>query len=282
MRLLIGATLALAAAASFAVAAPRALTPSGGVDMVFAQTSLDGAAASVASKCMDARWPVVSQSANQVVCEIPMGAFQSALAQALVGNSYSTTPRRLVRFNLVQTGAHARAQTYVWLETQMAFGQIRQEPINAEPLNDQLMMFLQYAGAQFPVGTTFPGSPYLGVDFREAVRGVGSKKTSTEVVASVVSGGPAERAGIKADDVVIELNGKSFKNQVVFVAALKKVPIGSTITLTVERAGAVQTVSLPSELRPPITNLVLQVGTPGQPLAAPAAVTGDWTKDIGS
>ena len=69
-------------------------------DAVFAGTTAEATQGKRAHQCMT----VVSNSPGQVVCDLKMGAFQSAMVQVLIGDSYSTTPRRLTRFTIVNIG----------------------------------------------------------------------------------------------------------------------------------------------------------------------------------
>jgi serine protease Do len=57
------------------------------------------------------------------------------------------------------------------------------------------------------------------------------------LVEQVAPGGPAERAGIKAEDVIIALNGKKIENGEDLVARVADTPIGTEVTLTVDREG---------------------------------------------
>jgi len=52
------------------------------------------------------------------------------LAQMLIGNSYSTTPELFVKFVIFKNGATVRVQAYQWMQTQMAFGQVRKSELN--------------------------------------------------------------------------------------------------------------------------------------------------------
>ncbi|MCS7027030.1 MAG: Do family serine endopeptidase [Bryobacteraceae bacterium] len=57
------------------------------------------------------------------------------------------------------------------------------------------------------------------------------------VVDSVTKNGPAEKAGIKPDDVIIALNGKEIKDGDELVDRVSELPVGSEATITVDRSG---------------------------------------------
>lgn len=52
------------------------------------------------------------------------------LAQALIGNSRSTTPELKIRFGLIRSGKYIRVQATQWIETQMAFGQVQRQQLD--------------------------------------------------------------------------------------------------------------------------------------------------------
>lgn len=49
--------------------------------------------------------------------------------QLLMGNAYSTTPVLSARFNAVQIPDGVRVVSNVWVETQMALGQVRRNEL---------------------------------------------------------------------------------------------------------------------------------------------------------
>ncbi|MBL8215216.1 MAG: Do family serine endopeptidase [Bryobacterales bacterium] len=53
----------------------------------------------------------------------------------------------------------------------------------------------------------------------------------------VAPGGPAEKAGLKPDDIIVAINGKSVKDGDDLVSRVSDMPVGTEATLTVDRAG---------------------------------------------
>lgn len=84
-----------------------AVTPSGAAEMLFASGQQETVSA-LSSKCIDSRWTVISSSATELTCEAPMSMGQSVLGQVLMGNSYSTPPRRFFRFNVSENSGVSR------------------------------------------------------------------------------------------------------------------------------------------------------------------------------
>lgn len=249
--------LALSMTATMAMAFEKqANTPSGRPEMVYAYTPLETAVGQVASGCMDAGWVVTSQSTNQVVCEVPMGIWQSALTQMLIGNSYSTTPKQFVRVSLTQVGDHTRAQTQSWAETQMVFGQVQQQAFNDDATYNNMLGFLAKAGAQFPVGTTFQASAYLGVDGAAGQWQNGRRQTFGWTLTQVVDRAPAQRMGIQVGDIITKVNNRTFRDQQGFANLLDRQRLGEPMTITIMRGGVEQTFTTTAEGRPRIVALV--------------------------
>lgn len=57
------------------------------------------------------------------------------------------------------------------------------------------------------------------------------------LVSDVKKGGPAEKAGLKAEDIVVALNGAPIRNGDDLVNRVADLPLGSQATVTVDRAG---------------------------------------------
>ena len=57
------------------------------------------------------------------------------------------------------------------------------------------------------------------------------------IIEFVTKGGPAEKAGIKDDDVVLALNGKAVKDGDDLVGRVSDMPLGSDATITIDRDG---------------------------------------------
>jgi serine protease Do len=83
---------------------------------------------------------------------------------------------------------------------------------------------------------------YLGVSFSELTED-GAKKlglkagTTGMLVASVVAGGPAEKAGLKAGDILLELNGKALAATNDLTLAIGNASPGTKVTFKVYRDG---------------------------------------------
>ena len=140
-----------------------AVTPSGAAEMLFPE-SPTVVIGKLSSKCIDARWKVISSSSNEVVCEAPMNFGQSLLGTMLLGNSYSTPPRRFFRFNVAEVKGISRVQASGWMELQMAFGQMRRTDFSGADFQNSILAFMESAGGKLPVGTTFPNHVVMGFD----------------------------------------------------------------------------------------------------------------------
>ncbi len=78
----------------------------------------------------------------------------------------------------------------------------------------------------------------------------GTKLTQGAYVVKVESGTPAEKAGLKAGDVITAVNGKTLDNKTALGDLLNTLNVGDTATLTVDRSGQAQTLTATLTERP--------------------------------
>jgi putative serine protease PepD len=79
--------------------------------------------------------------------------------------------------------------------------------------------------------------PYLGVQLGDAPSG-------GAVIGTVVSGGPADKAGLRAGDIVTKVNGADIRDGDALVAAVQGAKVGQTLQLTIERDGVQRQISV--------------------------------------
>jgi serine protease Do len=91
------------------------------------------------------------------------------------------------------------------------------------------------------------GGTYLGVSLAEidANRGreLKLKETYGVEISRVEEGSPAEKAGLKTADVVLEYNGQRVEGMEQFGRLVRETPTGREVKLTISRNGATQTVA---------------------------------------
>lgn len=222
-------------------------TPTNQAEAKFADETLEGAGAKIASRCMDRTWTITTQTTNQVVCEFKLDPVSSAFARVFLGNRYSTDPRAFMRFSLIKLGSDVRVQAFTWIETETAFGQMRQEPQTAPDYFDGMVSVLLDAGGQLPDGSRRLGR-YLGMD-----GGVESANPCCGYrIQRVASNSPAEAAGLQAGDVIIRINGKKFKTNAEFLSRYRNAPLGTTFPVRFTRNGVEQEVQIASREWPAV------------------------------
>ena len=91
---------------------------------------------------------------------------------------------------------------------------------------------------------------YLGVQTRETVATDGRDRRNAALIGSVVSGSAADKAGLKAGDAVIAINGEPVGSQLALVAAIRERQPGEAVTLTVLRNGAHQDIAVTLGTKP--------------------------------
>lgn len=95
----------------------------------------------------------------------------------------------------------------------------------------------------------FAGTPgsFLGVGVAEIdserARKLNLKEERGVEVTRVEPDSPAEKAGLKVNDVVLEYNGQRVEGTEQFVRLVRETPAGRTVKLTVNRGGTVQTIA---------------------------------------
>jgi putative serine protease PepD len=86
--------------------------------------------------------------------------------------------------------------------------------------------------------------PYLGVSSKDGVVADGSAKRAAAVLTNVVSGTPADKAGLHAGDAIIAVDGNSIDGSLSLVAQVREHSVGDKVTITVLRSGASKDVSV--------------------------------------
>lgn len=71
--------------------------------------------------------------------------------------------------------------------------------------------------------------PFIGIQMEDVDNGI--------AVASLIPGSPADKAGIKVDDVLVELNGTKLAGREILVSELSKNKVGETVKLLIQRNG---------------------------------------------
>lgn len=125
-------------------------SPSGRPDVIFYGQSQQQVVGKLSSLCMDHGHVLTEASPFQVVCKGELSAFQAAMIQMLMTNSYATTPELYYRFTLAQVGPDVRVQAYEWVESTMAFGQKRTTEITNPTHLNQLYTAMNMAAGPRP------------------------------------------------------------------------------------------------------------------------------------
>lgn len=109
-----------------------------------------------------------------------------------------------------------------------------QPPAPPAPPSD-VMMFFQAGGSWLGVGVKEITS--------ERARALNLKDEHGVEITTVEPDSPAEKAGLKPGDVVLEYNGQRVEGTAQFVRFVRETPPGRTVRLTVFRNGSTETVS---------------------------------------
>jgi putative serine protease PepD len=93
--------------------------------------------------------------------------------------------------------------------------------------------------------------PYLGVSSKNAVVAVGPAKRAAAVLTTVVTGTPADQAGLHAGDAIIGVDGNSIDGSLSLVAQVRERTVGEKVTLTIARNGQTTNVAVTLINKPP-------------------------------
>ncbi|HUX45895.1 MAG TPA: PDZ domain-containing protein, partial [Terracidiphilus sp.] len=89
---------------------------------------------------------------------------------------------------------------------------------------------------------------YLGVLVgdvdQDAANRLKLKETKGALVTLIDHDAPAAQAGIRVNDVLLELNGQTVNNAEEFGKALRELPAGRTVSIVLSRDGNVQTIAV--------------------------------------
>jgi putative serine protease PepD len=95
--------------------------------------------------------------------------------------------------------------------------------------------------------------PYLGVASKDGLVADGPAKRATAVLTNVVSGTPADKAGLQAGDAITAVDGNSIDGSLSLVAQVRERNVGDKVTLTVLRSGQSKNINL-TLIAKPTTN----------------------------
>lgn len=147
-KLAIASTLALLLSACAPQQALLKATSSGYPEGVFSNATIASVRSKIIDGCSSMGVLVQEAGGNQVVCGKAMDGSEAVLARMIVGNSYSTTPERKIRFVIFQSGSSVKVTAQQWIESQMAMGQVRREELNNNNQKNNVQQFLFSLGAQ--------------------------------------------------------------------------------------------------------------------------------------
>jgi hypothetical protein len=105
-------------------------TQSGYPETIFHHASLAAVKNKLTGACESRGIEVLDSSDNSVTCGKQFQGGDAFIATVALGNSYSTTPMHNIRFNFYKEGADVKIVAHQWVETQMAFGQVRKAEMN--------------------------------------------------------------------------------------------------------------------------------------------------------
>jgi putative serine protease PepD len=86
--------------------------------------------------------------------------------------------------------------------------------------------------------------PYVGVSSKDGVVAYGTAKRAAAVLTNVVAGTPADKAGLRAGDAIIGVDGNSIDGSLSLVAQVRERNVGDKVSLTILRNGQTTNVNV--------------------------------------
>jgi S1-C subfamily serine protease len=112
--------------------------------------------------------------------------------------------------------------------------------------------------------------PWLGARLQavtpEIAETIGLRRPSGALVANVVPGSPAARAGLKLSDLIVAIEGQAVDDPNAFDYRFATRPLGGTAEIDVQRAGKPVKLTIPLEIAPDVgrNEIVLTTRSPFQ------------------
>lgn len=116
---------------------------SGKPEMLFEKSNIKEVRNKVKNECLDKNLEFEARGDRVLHCWGGMQGASSVAAQLLIGNSYSTTPVKKINFYFTQKSSDVLVKASGWVETQMAFGQVRRMELTTNQDKNALYFFLK-------------------------------------------------------------------------------------------------------------------------------------------
>jgi|GEM_PF-1517142 len=85
--------------------------------------------------------------------------------------------------------------------------------------------------------------PYIGIEYRQRVIFIDNQTVVGAMIINILTGGPADRAGLKKNDVIVQFNGQTLEDKTLFTL-VQKAGIGKEVEVVIIRDGVQRTVKL--------------------------------------
>lgn len=108
---------------------------------VFANTTVEVVKSRIMDGCSSKGIMIKDVQSNSVICGKKMSGNDAFLATLAMGNSYSTTPEKKVRFMIFQNGSNVKVTEQQWMELQMAFDQMKKQELNSNNQRNDMQIF---------------------------------------------------------------------------------------------------------------------------------------------
>lgn len=144
----VGSAISLFLAACGTQPAKIKETQSGMAEGRFVNAQLEDVRGKLIGKCAEHGRQIRHVSDNQVSCSKVLEGAEATAVHLLIGNAYSTPPESVAQFTLYQSGADVNVLGMLWIETQMAAGQLKKVPLEGNHQINTIQQALFDLGAK--------------------------------------------------------------------------------------------------------------------------------------
>ncbi|QCT21742.1 hypothetical protein FEM41_19840 [Jejubacter calystegiae] len=111
-------------------------TQSGKPEGFYTSTTKEKVKDALINYCNNQGLTIYGADNSSVICGREQQGGSAIFTQALIGNAYSTTPVSKVRFTISQINNDVKVWADMWVETQMAMGQVQQMQVTSNDVKN--------------------------------------------------------------------------------------------------------------------------------------------------
>lgn len=220
-------------------------TPSGKPEAIFETQDVDSVKSLLVNRMTSSGYSVQNDSKRLLSFTKQMQGMAGVTAQALIGNSYSTTPLAEIAYNFAELDSRIRVVANMSISTQMALGQVKRQDMSGPWFNEIQRLLLD---VKFQFESKASESEIKEIKAQNSgVIGIGHNGAG-EIV-QLVADGPAAKAGLRLKDRILKVDGSPLAAPALERAKQLSGTPGSKVTLVILRGSQEMTFEITRSTR---------------------------------